>query len=514
MTLFASFALATPKLNSLTSADAVIFLDFDGHYVEGSLWNNGQAFACEPSALSVDQIIKVFHAVAEDFRPFNINITTDSSSFINAPFNRRIRIIITPTSSWRTGVSGISFIGSFIWGDDTPGFVFSDRLNNNTKFIAECCAHESGHTLGLAHQSNYDGNCNMTETYHSGYGNGETGWAPIMGNSYHKNMTGWNNGATPYGCNNTQDNLALIAAANSIEFRSDDYSDLLDNNTNTLATDHFSINGIITATNDKDAFKFTVSNEKVLQVNGAPNMEGSGSSDADLDIRITLYNESHVLIKTFDPLDSLGVYFETYLKTGTYYMVVDGIGNQYAGDYGSLGSYLITGTFKTPATAKVELKGKTLFGNDILEWNTIANEDVISEQLELSYNGVDFTNINVFATTSKTTSLSSGNYPNRYYRVKSILASGTSIYSNVVRLINAAFAASAFEVATLIHSQMIVYANQQYSYFLSDMNGRIILKGNGYAGSNISNVSSLSSGTYILTLIIEGQKTSRRILKQ
>jgi len=510
----ANITLATPKLNSLTSADAVIFLDFDGHYVEGSLWNNGQPIACAPSTLSDNEVIKIFHAVAEDFRPFKINITTDSTSFLNAPFNRRIRIIVTPTSNWKSGVSGISYIGSFIWGDDTPGFVFSDRLNNNTKFIAECCAHESGHTLGLAHQSNYDTDCNITETYHSGYGSGETGWAPIMGNSYHKNMTGWNNGATPYGCNNTQDNLALIAAANNIELRNDDYTDLLDNNATILPSDDFSINGIITTANDKDVFKIVLTNEKILQVRGVPNLDGNGSSNADLDISINLYNEAHALIKTYNPLDSMGVDFESYLKAGTYYMVVDGAGNQYAGDYGSLGAYLISGTFKTPAAPKVVLTGKTLFGNDVLEWNTTASEEIISEQLELSYNGVDFNPINVVTTTSKNTSLSSGNYNNRYYRIKSTLVSGTTVYSNVVLLTNAAIAASGFEVPTLIHSQLIVYANKQYNFFLSDINGRIILKGNGYAGTNITNVSSLSSGTYILTLIIEGQKSSRRILKQ
>jgi len=163
ITFIANVSFAAPKLNSLSGADAVIFLDFDGHFVEGTLWNNGQSFSCVAANLNEAQITKIFRSVAEDFRPFNINITTDSTSFLNAPINRRIRIIVTPTSSWRNGVNGISYIGSFVWGDDTPGFVFSDKLNNNPKYIAECCAHESGHTLGLAHQSNYDDNCNMTE---------------------------------------------------------------------------------------------------------------------------------------------------------------------------------------------------------------------------------------------------------------------------------------------------------------------------------------------------------------
>ncbi len=505
----ANVSFATPKFNSLSGADAVIFLDFDGHFVEGTLWNNGQDFNCKAANLTDDQISKIFQSVAEDFRPFKINITTDSISFLNAPINRRIRIIVTPTSQWKNGVNGISFIGSFLWGDDTPGFVFSDKLSNNTKYIAECCSHESGHALGLAHQSNYNNSCEMTETYHSGYGNGETSWAPIMGNSYQKNMTGWNNGATPYGCNNTQDNLALIAGVNNIAFREDDYSDELDNNSVGISSDDFNIKGMINTTRDKDVFKLDINRETVLQIKGVPYWEGNENNNADLDMSILLYNEAHALVKTIDPLESMSVAFETYLKAGTYYMVVDGVGNRFAGEYGSLGSYSITGTFKTPNAPKVVLSGKTQFGKDMLEWKTTSYDETISEQLEFSTDGIVFTDINVLATIVKSTSLSSGVYQNRYYRVKSTLSSDKTVYSNILLLSN-----TGFEVATLVQSQLVVHANQMYTYILSDMNGRIVSKGNGSMGLNRTNISSLSSGAYIITLIVEGQKTSRRILKQ
>jgi len=509
ITFIANVSFAAPKLNSLSGADAVIFLDFDGHFVEGTLWNNGQSFSCAAANLNDAQITKIFRSVAEDFRPFNINITTDSTSFLNAPINRRIRIIVTPTSSWRNGVNGISYIGSFVWGDDTPGFVFSDKLNNNPKYIAECCAHESGHTLGLAHQSNYDDNCNMTETYHSGFGSGETGWAPIMGNSYQKNMTGWNNGATPYGCNNTQDNLALIAAANDITFRADDYTDVQDNNSVGISSDEFTLKGMINTTRDKDVFKLDISRETLLQVKGVPYWEGNENENVDLDISILLYNEAPTLVKTFDPQESMSVTFETYLKAGSYFMVVDGVGNRFAGDYGSLGSYSITGTFKTPEAPKVVLSGKTQFGKDLLEWKTTSYEETTNEQLEFSTDGILFTDISALAYISKSTSLSSGAYQNRFYRVKSTLSSDKIVYSNIVQLTNAGF-----EVSTLIQSQMIVHAKQNYTYLLSDINGRILLKGSGSAGLNTTNVSNLSSGTYIITLIAEGEKTTRRILKQ
>jgi hypothetical protein len=78
----------------------------------------------------------------------------------------------------------VSYVGSFTWGDDTPGWVFSGLLNNNIKYIAEAVSHEAGHTLGLQHQSNYDAECTKTSEYGQGQGTGEISWAPIMGSRF------------------------------------------------------------------------------------------------------------------------------------------------------------------------------------------------------------------------------------------------------------------------------------------------------------------------------------------
>ncbi|MEO6583419.1 MAG: hypothetical protein ABIO05_03795, partial [Ferruginibacter sp.] len=103
-----------PKLNSnpplANTPDTIptIFIDFDGHKVSGTLWVNGGTINAAPSGLSDIQITEIFNRVSEDYRPFNINVTTDSTKFLAAPLNRRIRIIVTPTSSWVTGVGGVA----------------------------------------------------------------------------------------------------------------------------------------------------------------------------------------------------------------------------------------------------------------------------------------------------------------------------------------------------------------------------------------------------------------------
>ena len=71
---------AVTPMSSLPSATATIFLDFDGHRVSGSLWNNGNPINCEAAPLTDAQILEIFNRVSEDYRPFNVNITTDSVS--------------------------------------------------------------------------------------------------------------------------------------------------------------------------------------------------------------------------------------------------------------------------------------------------------------------------------------------------------------------------------------------------------------------------------------------------
>ena len=213
-----------PALNSYPAASAVIFLDFDGHTVNGTGWNYNGPIFCAPSGMDNTKITSIFNRVSEDYRPFNVNITTDSTKFLAAPINKRMRVILTTTSSWYGNAGGVAFVGSYTWGDDTPCFVFSALLNNNEKYVAEAAAHEAGHTLGLYHQSAYDGNCVKTSDYNGGLGTGEIAWAPIMGVGYYKNMTLWHNGANPYGCSSIQNDLTVITTNNGFTFRTDDYT--------------------------------------------------------------------------------------------------------------------------------------------------------------------------------------------------------------------------------------------------------------------------------------------------
>ena len=510
---YSANVFSLPRLSSYPSATATIYLDFDGHTVTSAGWNGGGTLFCAAPALTDAQVTEIFNRVSEDYRPFNINITTDSTKFLAAPLAKRIRVIITPTSAWKPGVGGIAYIGSFTWGDDTPAFVFSDKLGpNNAKYIAECCSHESGHAVGLSHQSSYDNNCNLTETYNSGIGAGETGWAPVMGNSYYRNMTGWNDGPTPYGCANVQDNLTIITSQNGFAYRLDDYAEAMDNSTYALGGNTFELDGLVSTSTDKDAFKFTMASTGNFHLNAIPYSLGNNNG-ANLDIKISLYNTSKTLIRVYDPANTMSVIIDSILNSGTYYMVIDGTGNLNTSNYGSLGSYKLLGIAALPIRS-VTLTGNNSKEKHNLNWSIVADEAIKSQDIEFSEDGSIFKPLTAVSATANAYSYAPYNTNILYYRVKVVSVLNQTIYSNVISLRISWRMAQVFTVSTHIRNQVNINATENYQYRLFDANARLVATGSGTKGPNTLNIDNRSAGLYIIQLFSNSYKQSERIIKQ
>jgi hypothetical protein len=463
------------------------------------------------------QITEAFYRAAEDFRPFNINITTDEAVFLAAPLNKRMRIIITPTSNWMPpGYGGVAYVGSFIWGDDTPAFVFSDRLGYSPKKVGESISHESGHTVGLSHQSKYDGvDCNTPiEPYNTGFGTGETAWAPIMGNSLSRNFSNWNNGPTPYGCTNLQDNLTIISTQNGFGYRTDDYNETLNSSTYALQGNNFTVNGVISTNTDKDAFKFTLPSNSNFHLTAIPfNVQGNWIG-ANLDTRIELYNSSATLIRDYNPLDILSITIDTILNAGTYYIKIYGTGNSNVGSYGSLGSYTISGSFGALPIHDVSLSGTVDKNKHSLSWRIIADEPIKTIEVETSGDGSNFNALTMV--TPAATKFSYQPYKSNtvFYRLKVTSVLNQTVYSNTIALKGTGNTDKLFNVSTLVQNEIIINAAENYQYRISDMNGRIINTGTGLRGINSVNISNQSKGMYIIQLFNNGQQQTERIIKQ
>lgn len=500
-----------PALNSYPSAAATIYLDFDGATVNAAYWNSGNTLQCEAAPLSNTQITEVFNRVAEDYRPFSVNITTELAKFEAAPTQQRIRIIVTPTSAWRPGVGGVSYTGSFTWGDDTPGFVFTDRLGS-VKAIAECISHESGHTVGLSHQSRYNGNCQLTETYNTGEGTGETSWAPIMGNSYGRNMTGWNNGPTPYGCNNTQDNLTIITTQNGFGYRTDDHGNNNDAGASILNNVVFNAEGVISTTADKDAFQLNMPATGPVHLEVKPFMVGSGyNTGANLDVLVELFNGSQ-LLRTYSPAESMSVLIDTSLVAGQYYIVVSGDGNLFTNGYGSLGSYILSGNRGALPIRSISLQGNASGNKHSLQWNIIADEPIQMQELQSSTDANNFAAIGTINNAQRSFNNTVSESAVMYYRLKVTTVAGEQAYSNTIALKSAG--QKAFTVTTLIKNEIKVNAPEKYQYRIVDINGRTIAAGNGQQGANSIYFTRPTPGMYFIQLLGVSAKQSERILKQ
>lgn len=323
-----------PELESLPGATGIIYLDFDGEVVSGTSWLSGATINAASPNYTEEQIIRIWKIMAEDFRPFNLNITTRRDLFEAAPTNRRMMCIFTPTTDAAPGSGGVAYINSFSSSRDNPCWVY----NLSIRAAGETGSHEVGHTLGLFH----DGK-GSTEYY-----NGHGQWSPIMGWSASRPIGHWSAGEYDGASNPSQDDIAIIAnSRNGVGFQNDDHGNDTDNATsirvspagNVSASQNF---GLISTRNDKDVFSFAVE---------TGNVTFSFNPDPDypnLNIQARILNELGQQVAISNPA-GLAASISEDLTKGIYYIEIDGVGegtvNNGYSDYSSLGNYTISGNY-------------------------------------------------------------------------------------------------------------------------------------------------------------------------
>ncbi|AFY42577.1 Calx-beta domain-containing protein [Nostoc sp. PCC 7107] len=358
----------TFSLNSLAGANQTIYLDFNGHTTSGTYWNTDfksganivtPAFDFDGNTASfssaeLERIQYIWQRVAEDFSPFNVNITTQAPTDINDLIRSGstdtrwgVRVVVGGSSYdlLGDGAGGVAYLDSFNWNNDTPAYVFSKNLQNSEKYTAEAISHEVGHTLGLSH----DGRINPAEGYYNGHGSGVTGWAGIMGAGYYQNLTQWSKGEYA-SANNTEDDLQIITTYNGFSYRTDDAGNTI-TTAKSLAISGTSVtgSGIIERNTDVDFYSF-VTGAGAINLTVDPFSRGP-----NLDILAKLYNSAGTLIASSNPTDLLSAAIATTVTAGTYYLAIDGVGKGdilstgYT-DYGSLGQYFISGSIVSSST--------------------------------------------------------------------------------------------------------------------------------------------------------------------
>ena len=250
-------------LHSRPSSSRVIYLDFDGHTTTDADWTSvGAPSTIVSTPFDTDGVSgfsdaeravihEVWQRVAEDYLPFDVDVTTADpgvaglrkTSQSDQAYGQRV-VISPPPNGWTavsTGVLGIALLGVFDAAIDHPAFVFT-TASSPTKTIAEAASHETGHTFGLSHDATF-----AQPSYYDGHGI----WAPIMGRSVSAAtpVTQWSKGEYG-GANNTEDDIAKIAAYTG--FGPDDHADVAAQAT--LVGSNTVTPGMIGAGGDVDVF--------------------------------------------------------------------------------------------------------------------------------------------------------------------------------------------------------------------------------------------------------------------
>ena len=340
--------------HSRPGSNRTIYLDFNGHTVQNTAWNNGALIEApgwsadsDPTTFSTaerDTVYQAFLTVAEDYSTFDVDVTTEEPTedrITRADTNDQVygtRAVITPKDVTGCGCGGQAYIGTFDQAPNhpkyQPAWAYADGSYDG-KSIGEIIAHETGHNLGLSH----DGQTGGVEYY-----GGHTNWAPIMGTGYGQPVTTWSRGEYT-NANNTEDDLAIIPQ-NGAATLPDDHPD----DDVAALTAGTPVQGVITTDADVDVFKVTHTGG-TLKIDAVP-----AEFAPDLDIKLTVKDATGTVVATIDPpvrrvsateATGLDAHLSQNLPAGDYTVQVEGTGfgdpgqTGYTG-YASIGDYTLS----------------------------------------------------------------------------------------------------------------------------------------------------------------------------
>ncbi|MGA1463837.1 MAG: M66 family metalloprotease, partial [Steroidobacteraceae bacterium] len=393
-------------LHSRPGASRVVYLDMDGAVVTNSWWYSG-TLTMRPYSIDsdfstftqaeLDAIAETWKRVAEDFAPYDIDVTTEEP----AAFGPNVgHILVTRKASvegpeiYSCNCGGVAYLS--VWGQSyfptaQPALVFTDGVGTGPHNISEAASHELGHNLGLSHDNT------STQGYYGGHGSGNTKWGPIMGVGYYAQVSQWSIGEYA-DAQQFQDDLAIIAG--KLRYRPDDHVDTdfaqatalqVVNETVVFSTNPVSDpgnadpanKGVIEDRTDIDLFSFS-SGAGTVDLTVTPawiqSYYNQGNRGMNLDVQAKLYTAGGTLIAQSNPTNDTFAQVTTTVDGGDYVLAIEGVGvgdpltNGYT-DYGSIGQYFINGSIPTatvvtlPPPAPTGLQGAVVNENSIsLDW--------------------------------------------------------------------------------------------------------------------------------------------------
>lgn len=358
-----------PALQSRPTASRVIFLNFEGETVTGTPWNSsyndGLPIVAAPFGTPA-HIEGIWESIAEDYAVFDVNVTTVRADFDEAATANRVMVIFTPTKAWYGSAGGVAYVDSFGSPTNPYCWVFNLTLNG----AAESGGHEIGHTVGLRH----DGT--SSRAYYTGHTHASgVSWGPIMGTSYGRTISQFSKGEYP-GANRTEDDLAIVSSR--LPYLPDDHADSAGQASEVSPAGTIDETGRIGNESDADLFRLESAGPGPLTVTATPH-----PAYRNLDVGLELLDDQLDVIASSSPSGPFDATITASVTAGVHYLRVTGTGlgdlvTGY-GQYGSIGSYTLSGTYPgSPLPASptgLSASDGTSTAAVLLAWNAVPAVD-------------------------------------------------------------------------------------------------------------------------------------------
>lgn len=387
-----------PVRHSRPGASNVLYLDFNGHTITGTSWNTGggaTTYVAKPFDKDGDLatfsdaeqaiIIQVWERVAEDYSPFDVDVTTEEPAQFTSTTGRAVitsDIDENELDMPSKGSGGVAYLDVFGASDyvtsSSPAFVY---LSDNAGNIAEAVSHELGHNMGLSHDGTVAHDAVLKANYYNGHGTGETSWGPIMGTGYGRNVTQWSKGEYLYADRTSQDDFAVIAG--KLAYRTDDAGD----STTAPAVAPISGavlsgSGVIASMADIDVYAFNAS-AGMVSITASPYRAASNTYGGNADLKLELLDASGAVVAADDPAATTGASISYNAAAGKYFvrLSASGTGDPMASppsgytSYGSAGQYTLTGSLGAASplivsAASISIGAGQLFSFAVLGTNS------------------------------------------------------------------------------------------------------------------------------------------------
>jgi hypothetical protein len=257
-----------------------------------------------------------------------------------------------------------------------------------------------------------------------------------------------------------------------------------------------------------------------LQIDAVPYNVGTGNAGSDLDMQVSLYNEQENMLSIYNPGALLSSVADTQLNAGTYYLKVEGKGNQYAPAYASLGSYSMHAKIELGGPAvlplrRLELRGSSYASKHQLSWQVDVDEPIVQQTLEISTDGRSFHTLADPGTGARSYTYQPVGTPTARYRVNISLEDGHRYYSNVITLQNNETINWPRLTGNPVQSNTIYVSSPgNYSYTLLDAHGSLIASGKLSSGLNTINAPHLLPGMYLIRYTGQDGQLTEKLVRQ